>query len=633
MRSFRFLTAISLVAGAAVACNDLVADPQQVSLEAASAPGMNAKGKKGTGSIAGSVTLAPGVVIPACPVGTNRSIRDFVPTATASTLVDDEGAPIVRTGSVRKKGPFSMKSVELDSYTLGFLSPVELGSMQLVFEADVLPGSVDVEASAPVTAVEYTITSAMCQGVPTAVDTIWVATDGSGGGDGSSSNPYNSISVALTVAQDGNLILVRPGLYEGGQFLSGSFEQGVIVRSEIPYAAQLRNNTNRVVGGYVDLSDPSDEISGITLEGFDMAHSGPGTLLVVHLDGNGTGAVNNITFRNNVIHDSYDNDILKLNAGVFDVLIEGNMFYNQAGFDEHIDVNGTQGVIIQDNIFFNDFEGSGRAADKTTGSFIVIKDSNAGSDINQGALDTVVRRNVFLNYQGHQGFNFVLAGEDGHPFHEAINVLVENNLMIGNNGSSQTMRAPMGVKGAKDVTFRNNTVTGDLPSLAYGMRVRTEGSNPPNENINFYNNIWSDPTGTMGASPDWGADNDFSDSPLTQTFSWELASNLYWNGGAPIPSDPAELINYTDDLTGIVGDPQLMDPANVVLPRWNPGAGLFADGSSTIREVFVNLVNQYGTPASGSVAIGAGDPSNAPVDDILGNPRGGAGVDIGAVQR
>ncbi len=459
------------------------------------------------------------------------------------------------------------------------------------------------------------------------VDTVWVASDGSdGAGDGTAAAPFATITVALDSAEDGSLVLVRPGLYEGIHFLRGTFENGVTVRSEVPYQAMLRNSGNRAVGVYAHPSGAE----GITLEGFDIAHSGPGGPLVLHIDGDGRRAVSRITIRDNVIHDSYDNDLLKINNATVDVTIEGNLFYNQTGPDEHIDVNSTDGVIIQDNVFLNDFEGSGRTNPKNTGSFIVIKDSNGAADVFEGTLNTVVRRNVFLNYQGGTGYTFVLAGEDGKPYHEAVGVLVENNLMLGNSG--EVMRAAFGVKGARDVVFRNNTVSGDLPSRAFAMRLLTEGQNPPNENIEFYNNIWTDPTGTFGS---WqpGDPNDFSDTPPGSTLSFAIAGNLYWNAGVSVPVDAAELINYTDDAEATVADPLLADPSGLIVPRWSPETGLFADGSATIREVFVRLVETYGTPGAGSAAFGLADPSRAPGHDILGRPRGSTEVDVGAVQR
>jgi hypothetical protein len=60
----------------------------------------------------------------------------------------------------------------------------------------------------------------------------------------------------------------------------------------------------------------------------------------VPIDGQGvTGTVSNITFRNNVLHDSFNNDILKINNAASLITVTGNMFYNQGpssiSGDEH----------------------------------------------------------------------------------------------------------------------------------------------------------------------------------------------------------------------------------------------------------------------------------------------------------
>jgi hypothetical protein len=444
------------------------------------------------------------------------------------------------------------------------------------------------------------------------------------GGDGSPASPWATITHALDNVPDASVIEVHPGTYYGRIRIRGTFAGGVTIRSQVPYQAKLRNN-DRVITAYTDYRG----VSGITLEGFDIAHSGDGSgALVVHIDGDGNNAVTNITLTNNILHDSYNNDILKINNACSNILVKGNVFYNQTGSDEHIDINSVADVVVEDNIFFNDFEGSSRTNHNNTSSYIVIKDSNGDSDIFTGSRNITVRRNIFLNWQGSTGTCFVLIGEDGQPFYEAYNVLVENNLMLGN--SDNVMRASFGVKGGRDITFRNNTVSGNLPALAYAMRLNTEGGNPANKNILFYNNIWADQTGTMGAENPQRPD-DFSDTPKGETLSFVLQNNLYWNGGDAIPQDSSELINYTDDPAPLVANPLLPPPVSIVLPRWIENSSLFGDGSASIRAAFEKLVG-YATPAPSSPVIDQAESIHGPSDDILGNTRPVL-KDIGAFER
>ncbi len=445
----------------------------------------------------------------------------------------------------------------------------------------------------------------------------YVATYGSDvSGIGSSENPWRTITHALdSLPDDNSTILVKPGTYEGRVRLRGAFENGAIVKSETPYLAKLRHDNTVVTCFYG---------RGITLEGFDIAHSGPGSgALVIQIqdligEPGGEDYVSHIRLKNNILHDSYNNDILKINNGAGLITVSGNMFYNQTGSDEHIDINSVTDVTVEDNLFFNDFPGSGRTNLNNTSSYIVIKDSNFDDDGNIGSRRITVKRNIFFNWEGSTGSNFVLLGEDGKSYFEAREVLVENNLMLGN--SANVMRAPFGVKGGMDITFRNNTVVGDLPSMAYAMRLNTEGDNPTNNNIFFYNNIWSDPTGTMGAENPTRP-NDFSDTPLTETGTYALNGNLYYNGGAAIPGDASETVNCYDDASGIVSNPDLAGQDGLIIPRWDEEIGAFADGSSAIREVFQRMALLYGVPGEGSPVFDAGDCAQAPADDILGNPR------------
>jgi hypothetical protein len=452
-----------------------------------------------------------------------------------------------------------------------------------------------------------------------AAQTFYVATNGvdSTANNGSIGQPWATITYALDHVSDGALILVRPGLYTGRIRIRGNFVNGVTVRSEIPYQAQLRHNAT-----VLTVFNDSADIQGISIEGFDVAHSGAGAggLVVQIQDGNGT-ETSRITLRDNILHDSWNNDILKINNGASDIVVEGNIFYNQTGSDEHIDANSVDNVRIEGNLFFNDFAASARPVPTDTASFIVVKDSNGGDDEYLGSRNVSIRRNLFFHWEGSTGSNFVLLGEDGTANFEADGVLIENNLMLGD--SANVMRAAFGCKGVRNVVFRANTVSGDLPSLAFAMRLNTEGANQANQNIQFYNNIWSDPSGTM---------EDFSDTPPGQTSSFTLSNNLYWNAGLAIPEDLGELVNPSDDAMAIVADPQLPSLAGLIRPVWTPGVGQFAGNYPRIADAFIGLATLYAPIGPGSAAIDRARADQMPADDILGRPRGSA-ADVGAWER
>lgn len=455
-----------------------------------------------------------------------------------------------------------------------------------------------------------------------AQQTFYVATNGSDqSGNGSLAAPWASITFALDSVPDNSLVLVRPGQYNGRIRIRGQFAQGVTVRSELPYQARLRAN-EAVLTVYNDNAN----IEGISIEGFDIAHTGAGAgALVVQIQDGFNRETRRFTLRDNILHDSFNNDIVKINNGASDIRIVGNMFYNQSGSDEHIDINSVDGVIVEDNVFFNNFAASGRSNGNDTSSFIVIKDSNGGDDEYLGARNVIIRRNVMLNWEGSTGSGFILFGEDGTANFEAFDSVVENNLLIGN--SANPMRSPLGVKGARDIIFRHNTIVGDLPANAFGTRINREGSNPQVEAIQFVHNIFSDPTATM---------QDFSDTlaaDLSLSRPSTLSRNLYWNAGAALPNDPGDVINIVNDANRVQTDPMLASPSGVITPHWLPAQSQFNGGYARIRDAFIALATQYASTAAGSGARGAASAGgNVPATDILGNLRPTLSADIGCFQ-
>jgi hypothetical protein len=432
--------------------------------------------------------------------------------------------------------------------------------------------------------------------------TYYVAPNGvDAPGGGTPGNPWATLTYACTnIPDDGSTVLAMNGTYNGRVRLNRRFTNHTTFKAMNPYLAVLQHTNEQVLTSFGG--------ANFTIEGFRFTRpvNAPAALIVQIQQAGSDGSVpaEDIIIRNNIFHDSYNNDLLKINNVCDNILVEGNLFYNQSGSDEHIDVNGVTNVTIQDNVFFNDFAGSGRPNNNDTSSYIVIKNSG-DLPLNQ---DFIVRRNIFLNWEGSTGSNFLLIGEDGKPFIEAQNLLVENNLMIGN--SANTMRAAFGVKSGKNVTFRNNTVVGNLPSLAFALRINRENATIVNEDIFFYNNIWSDPTTTM---------EDFSDGEPVESTNVILDNNLYYNGGNALP--PGDVLSPSDDANAVIGNPVLTTQAGLVLPRWVPASQQFLSGNTTIRDEFLRLASTYGSPGSGSAAFDASDPTQTPADDILGNAR------------
>lgn len=465
------------------------------------------------------------------------------------------------------------------------------------------------------------LSCAVASGGLAAQQTFYVATTGADTpAGGSLAAPWATITYALDRVPDQSLILVRPGTYSGRIRIRGSFAQGVTVRSEQTYQARLRA-AETVLTIYNDNAN----IEGITIEGFDIAHTGAGAgALVVQIQDGFATETRRITLRNNILHDSWNNDILKINNGASQIAVIGNMFYNQAGSDEHIDINSVDDVVVEENVFFNNFAASGRSNNNDTSSFVVVKDSNAGDDEYLGARNVHIRRNVMLNWEGSAGSNFILFGEDGTANFEAFDCSAENNLLIGN--SSNTMRAPLGVKSGRDIVFRHNTISGNLPANAYAMRLNREGSNPPVEAIGFIHNVFSDPTGTMV---------DFSDTlapDLSTLRPSLLRRNAYWNNGDVLPFDATDVLNITGDATRITTDPRLPALTGIATPHWIPAQSVFNGGATTIRAAFVALAQAYGRPSAGSSLIGAATGIDVPATDLLGNPRNSAAAAIGCCE-
>lgn len=451
---------------------------------------------------------------------------------------------------------------------------------------------------------------ALLPGSALAQEKYYISPVGSDNGSGNTNSPWATVTHALTQVGDGATIEVAPGDYRERIELSGDFPLGVTVRASVPYTARFRQR-GTVLRGL--------DANGITLEGLDLAQDGRGSSgPLVHLrdmrsEPGGSDGLRRITLRDCLIHDAYGSDLVRVERGVRLVAIEGCMLYNPGPRAASIAVDSAREVRVDDNIFFHDYAASGRPLRLDASAHVMVRDRNGARDGIEGSEMVVVRRNLFLNWQGAPGGGYVVIGEAGLAYHQARTVLVENNLLLGN--SPHPMLAPFVARATSELTIRHNTVNGDLPATAHLLHASSPGS-PANVDLRVGNNAWSDPTGTMSVV---GA------GPTAETLSITVDTNLYWNAGASIPSDNGAALSWADEANPVVADPALGNPASLLPPAWSCASGGFDGGSlASIRAVFEQLVSSYGTPDVNSPLAGAANPLLASTEDILGNPRASA---------
>jgi hypothetical protein len=447
----------------------------------------------------------------------------------------------------------------------------------------------------------------------------YVSPDGSNiSGDGSYGNPWATLNYAANqVPDDGSTIIMKDGVYVGAQSVGRHFTQPLTVRAQTPYKAEIVSSPDSTRAFHIY------DASNITFSGLNIHGSG-GTAseYVMHLS---TENTHHITFENSLIHNSYNNDVIKINDKAHHITFRGCMTYNaNSGGDEHFDINTVQDITLEGNIFLNDFEGSGRVQLNNTHPYIVIKNSsNTNPDYTRRIN---LRRNIFLNWSGLADQSFLLIGEDGKAFWEAQDVMVENNLLLLHSSNSH-VGAFMVKGGARNIQFRANTISGHpVGGSAYGMRLQQIGPNPPMEDISFFNNIFSDPAGMV----------DFSDGYDYNAINEKLVNNLYWSNGGNIPADSWSIFDPDspryDDPQRIVADPGLANPDGLLIPRWDPELGQFVSGYGSLAEEFERLVLAYASFPKDSAVIDAADMTEMPDDDIFGRLRSGT-YDVGALEQ
>ncbi len=416
-----------------------------------------------------------------------------------------------------------------------------------------------------------------CDYPPAAGTLVHVATTGDDvAGDGTAATPVRTIGRAVELAVAGDTILVAPGRYTDLVTLLTQHDPPITLRSAVPYQAKL------AAPGFVQCF----RCAGWTIEGFDITADGfvgGGSQPVVHL----LESPGPLVMRDNIIRDSGDDTLVRINRSI-NVVFARNLVYNAGSIGVH--VPNTSNAVIEDNLIFT-------TASSANASLPLLWVET----VNMGSSNDVVRRNLLRGWAGMRPWAMLfVSGIDV--------VLVENNLLVLEGPGN--LVAPLWFDGVSRGVVRHNTVVGHVDAT-YGAAWLSTNTGPIAD-LALRNNVWSDPTAMMppifgGPGPSAGATN------IT------LAGNGYWNGGQPIPDDPAAGLALASDATAVIGDPAL-SAVGAPLPTWDPVAKVFADGSTTICEAFVRQATALGIPAS--TGAGVGVAARTDLDhDLLGRPR------------
>lgn len=451
----------------------------------------------------------------------------------------------------------------------------------------------------------------------------YVSTDGdNNSGDGSSTNPWATIdhAVAQIPSAGGDTITVKDGIYNGRNYITESFNEWIVIKAEHDYKAKLTNIQNGIGNEAFGIFTPGSAkmiVQGFAFSNVDedyVCTEREENYLIHFQDACDIIFQNNIVFGNNVAECC--NELLKINRGGEEyyprnIHVRGNVFYDHVSAPgaDIIDAVRPGELDIYENILFT-------RSTPNAQSFITLKRQVQEEDMPEEYKPARnprhrVYRNVFLNWDGKTDQAFIQFGEDGQNEYMITNSIIENNLLLGN--STNNIVAAIQLKGAKNITVRANTVTGNLPGGTYGFRIGTEGDNPPIDSFFIYNNIWSDPTGTMTNR----FINTYGDVDVS---SIELNNNLFWNAGNDLPNQGSVLPSADPNI--VIDNPALEENQdNIILPVWDKENEQFLSGNTTIRQEFERLVNAYGTISETSPAKNSADAAYMPTEDILGRKR------------
>jgi hypothetical protein len=380
---------------------------------------------------------------------------------------------------------------------------------------------------------------------------IFVDAAASGPGDGSVSDPYPTLDVALGDAIPGTAIRLMPGTHEGGAFvdgLSGTAEAPIWIGG-IP-----GEERPSILGGSNGFQ--LSRASFVVVHGLEITAQADNGLNVD--DGEvGSGASHDLIFRDLYIHDigsGGNQDCLKL-SGIDRYYVLDSDFLGCSGGSAIDQVGCHHGVIARCDIGNDD--GNGVQA-------------KGGSD------DILVTQNLFravgeraVNLGGSTGFEFFRPplSPSGLNF-EARDIRVVANVFRG--GIS-----PIAFVGCVDCLAANNTIVDPQNWVLRILQETTttaEYAFAPAGGGRFVNNIITYTTGDLSTQVNVGPDTDAG--------SFTFSNNLWYAEDSPSDSEPSYL--PVTELDSVYGeDPGFASPNDESITTASPAAG----AGLTVNEV------------------------------------------------
>lgn len=410
----------------------------------------------------------------------------------------------------------------------------------------------------------YTVFLAICAFITVEARTLEVGTG----------RQYLRLQAAATVAQPGDTILIREGVYSGGDYvanLQGTATAWITIRAMDNESIIFRGGSQAF-----HLSDPAYlRIEGLVFE----QQTGNG----VNIDDAATieTPAHHIIIQNcewRSMSATGNNDELKM-SGVDDFTVRLCRFLNGSAGGSMVDMVGCHKGTFEQNLFEN-------------GGSNCIQAKGASKDIR-------IERNRFIrggqraiNIGGSTGINFFRPLGSNY---EASNIYVYSNIFFGS-------QAPIAYVGAINCEVVNNTIIRPERWAIRILQETTENGFLPCGNNSFRNNIV-----VFNAGPttiNIGGNT----APQSFTFSnnlWFNPDNSSWGGPNTPVTEPNRLLNI---------DPLFSDTL-YRLQSSSPAIGKGYAAAAPTNDFF-------GKPFATNRAIGAVEaenPSQIQEDDYLGN--------------